>query len=137
MSPWQDQTGPPHFHSSTIAGSAARMRARSFASISPRQSPSSLIRWSMSLDAAAPLGAALFLAAAMADRSARRARTTPLGEVREDEHVESAEGQQGEREEGSVGDVGRRGPPMPMKTKLAMTVRTKRIETQRWACRIR
>src|SRR5271167_3543601 len=48
MPPW-DQTGVPgdvaltHFNSSTISGSAAWMIARTFASVFPRQSPSSLI----------------------------------------------------------------------------------------------
>src|SRR6266850_5080952 len=41
--PW-DQTGVPiHFHSSTISGSASCMISRTFASVLPRQSPSSLI----------------------------------------------------------------------------------------------
>src|SRR4029453_72710 len=39
-----DHTGTPlHFHSSTTSGSACFMRFRTLASISPRQSPSSLI----------------------------------------------------------------------------------------------
>src|SRR5881398_470905 len=52
MPPW-DQTGVPgdvgltHFHSSTISGSALCMIARTFASVFPRQSPSSLIFASM------------------------------------------------------------------------------------------
>src|SRR5947208_15929018 len=56
MPPW-DQTGVPgdvalaHFHSSTISGSAACMISRTFASVFPRQSPSSLIFWSMNAGA--------------------------------------------------------------------------------------
>src|SRR5262245_52523037 len=52
-----DQTGVPgfvgftHFHSSTISGSAAWMIPRTFASIFPRQSPSSLILWSINAEA--------------------------------------------------------------------------------------
>src|ERR1700746_899763 len=48
MPPWE-KTGVPgdvaltHFHSSTISGSASWMMSRTFASIFPRQSPSSLI----------------------------------------------------------------------------------------------
>src|SRR6266850_694330 len=49
--PW-DQTGVPiHFHSSTISGSASCMISRTFASVFPRQSPSSLILSSISADA--------------------------------------------------------------------------------------
>src|SRR5215471_12217749 len=56
MPPW-DQTGVrgdvalAHFHSSTISGSALGMMSRTFASIFPRQSPSSLIFWSMNAEA--------------------------------------------------------------------------------------
>src|SRR5215216_699088 len=52
-----DQTGVPgdvafcHFHSSTISGSALWMISRTFASIFPRQSPSSLIFWSIDAEA--------------------------------------------------------------------------------------
>src|SRR3954469_25263055 len=46
-----DHTGTPlHFHSSTTSGSASFTRARSRLSISPRQSPSSLIFASMSFE---------------------------------------------------------------------------------------
>src|SRR5207253_8148482 len=51
MPPW-DQTGVPiHFHSSRISGSASCMISRTFASIFPRQSPSSLIFSSMNAEA--------------------------------------------------------------------------------------
>src|SRR3954454_24076197 len=51
MPPW-DHTGVPlHFHSSRIPGSAACMISRTFASIFPRQSPSSLILSSISAEA--------------------------------------------------------------------------------------
>src|SRR6266852_4188546 len=56
MPPWE-KTGVPgdvaftHFHSSTISGSASCMIARTFASVFPRQSPSSLIFWSIDAEA--------------------------------------------------------------------------------------
>src|SRR4051794_27681114 len=51
MPPW-DQTGVPlHFHSSTISGSASWMSSRTFASVFPRQSPSSLILSSINAEA--------------------------------------------------------------------------------------
>ena len=47
-----DHTGVPiHFHSSTISGSAWCMISRTFASVFPRQSPSSAILFRMSSDA--------------------------------------------------------------------------------------
>src|SRR5262245_23022679 len=46
-----DQTGIPHFHSSTISGSASWMSLRTFASIIPRQSPSSRILSSINAEA--------------------------------------------------------------------------------------
>src|SRR5215469_2702771 len=49
--PSWDQTGIPHFHSSTISGSALCMISRTFASIFPRQSPSSLILSSINAEA--------------------------------------------------------------------------------------
>src|SRR6185312_9656358 len=52
MIPACDHTGTfPHFHSSTTSGSASLMIARTRASVSPRQSLSSLILASMSCDA--------------------------------------------------------------------------------------
>src|SRR5213594_3441850 len=51
MPPW-DQTGVPlHFHSSTISGSALCTISRTFASVFPRQSPSSLIFLSIDVEA--------------------------------------------------------------------------------------
>src|SRR5213083_1069205 len=56
MPPW-DQTGVPgdvgliHFHSSTISGSASCTISRTFASVFPRQSPSSLIFSSINAEA--------------------------------------------------------------------------------------
>src|SRR5712664_602616 len=51
MPPW-DQTGVPiHFHSSRISGSATCTISRTFASVFPRQSPSSLILASMIAEA--------------------------------------------------------------------------------------
>src|SRR3989440_8886835 len=43
MPPWDQMGVPIHFHSSTISGSASCMIARTFASVFPRQTPSSLI----------------------------------------------------------------------------------------------
>src|SRR5688500_4431052 len=51
-----DQTGTPrHFHSSTTSGSACLMRARTRASVLPRQSSSSLMRASISLEGSCPV----------------------------------------------------------------------------------
>src|SRR5262245_63710201 len=55
MIPACDHTGTPlHFHSSTTSGSACLMRLRTRASISPRQSLSSLILASMSREGEIP-----------------------------------------------------------------------------------
>src|SRR3954449_6338509 len=59
MPPLRAQTGTPgfvgltHFHSSTISGSALRMTSRTWLKVLPRQSPSSLIFWSIRSDALA------------------------------------------------------------------------------------
>src|ERR1700737_2483865 len=51
MMPSCDHTGTPlHFHSSTTSGSASLTKVRSRLSILPRQSPSSLILASISLE---------------------------------------------------------------------------------------
>src|SRR6516165_6872823 len=51
-----DHTGTPlHFHSSTASGSASLMRLRTRASVSPRQSLSSLILASISREGEAPV----------------------------------------------------------------------------------
>src|SRR6185503_10979575 len=57
--PW-DQVGVSHFHSSTISGSAACTILRTFASVFPRQSPSSLIFSSIRAEADSA-GMALFM----------------------------------------------------------------------------
>ena len=49
--PWEKTGVPIHFHSSTISGSALLMISRTFASVLPRQSPSSLIFASISAEA--------------------------------------------------------------------------------------
>src|SRR5258708_2149979 len=55
MIPACDHTGTPrHFHSSTTSGSACLMRSRTRASVSPRQSPSSLILASISREGESP-----------------------------------------------------------------------------------
>src|SRR3954452_15801971 len=57
MMPSCDQTGVPglvgltHFHSSTTSGSASLMSRRTLLRVSPRQPPSSAIRFEMSVDA--------------------------------------------------------------------------------------
>src|SRR5689334_10860360 len=59
-----DHTGTPrHFHSSTTSGSACLISARTRASISPRQSLSSLIRASIKREGDAVLVAAVFFTA--------------------------------------------------------------------------
>src|SRR5579862_9192164 len=65
MMPSCSHTGTPrHFHSSTTPGQASLMRLRTRASVSPRQSPSSLIRASISRDGEVPAFA--FVAALLA-----------------------------------------------------------------------
>src|SRR3954468_11963414 len=55
MIPACDHTGTPlHFHSSTTSGSACLMRVRPRASVSPRQSPSSLTLASISSEGESP-----------------------------------------------------------------------------------
>jgi hypothetical protein len=51
MMPSCDQTGLPHFHSSTTSGFAALMSVRILLRVSPRQSPSSAVLFEMSSDA--------------------------------------------------------------------------------------
>ncbi len=51
MPAWEKMGVPIHFHSSTISGSASWMILRTFASIFPRQSPSSLILSSIKAEA--------------------------------------------------------------------------------------
>src|SRR6202163_4654853 len=56
-----DHTGTPlHFHSSTTSGSACLMRARTWESVLPLQSSSSLILASISREGDSPLVVALF-----------------------------------------------------------------------------
>src|SRR5215471_14834277 len=58
--PW-DQTGVPiHFHSSTTSGSASFTSRRTLRSVSPRQSPSSLILSSILAEAGSPPPVLLF-----------------------------------------------------------------------------
>src|SRR6478672_629350 len=54
MPAWSHTGTPRHFHVSTTAGQACLMRARTRASVSPRQSPSSLILASISRGGEAP-----------------------------------------------------------------------------------
>src|SRR5215471_19650831 len=62
ISPSCDHTGTSHFHSSTTSGSACRIKARIRESVSPRQSPSSLIRPSIIRDGDSPFPDPLLLA---------------------------------------------------------------------------
>src|SRR5580692_10437746 len=61
MIPSCDQTGTPrHFHSSTTSGSACLMSARTWESVLPLQSSSSLILASISREGDSPLVVVLF-----------------------------------------------------------------------------
>src|SRR5215471_4787132 len=51
MPPWEKMGVPLHFHSSMISGSASCTISRTFASVFPRQSPSSLILSSINAEA--------------------------------------------------------------------------------------
>src|SRR5215813_4708260 len=51
MPPWDQMGVPIHFHSSTISGSALCIMSRTFASVFPRQSPSSMIFSSINAEA--------------------------------------------------------------------------------------
>src|SRR6266850_2874162 len=70
--PW-DQTGVPiHFHSSRISGSASCMISRTFASVFPRQSPSSLILSSINAEAdSTGTGLFMYTSNSRTDRSRR------------------------------------------------------------------
>src|SRR5579884_3060243 len=73
MIPSCSHTGTPrHFHSSTTSGSAFLISARTAASVSPRQSPSSLIRPSISRAG----DSALFTVSAISPRLRRRGETS-------------------------------------------------------------
>src|SRR5688572_6594279 len=75
-----DQTGLFHFHSSVISGSASRISDRMRARVAPRHPSRSLIRWSMSGEAGAPVaspfGGDLDL---VVDLRALLARDVPFG----------------------------------------------------------
>src|SRR4029078_13056419 len=65
INPSCDHTGTPlHFHSSTTSGSASLIREPNRPSISPRQSPSSLILASISCEGDLAFGDALFFTTA-------------------------------------------------------------------------
>src|SRR5215218_8421845 len=66
MIPLCSHTGTPrHFHSSVTSGTACLISERTCASVLPRQSPSSLIRPSISLDGDWSLAAAVFFVVAL------------------------------------------------------------------------
>src|ERR1700678_3011620 len=104
MPPWEKTGTPLHFHSSTISGSAWCMIWRTFASIFPRQSPSSLIFSSMNVEAdsiatclsctaptLAPTLAALSTTRNVAAHSAGAPPAAPLGGIRHHEQVQTGE----------------------------------------------
>src|SRR5574338_52454 len=86
MMPACSHTGTPrHFHSSMTSGTASWMSFRMRLSVSPRQSPSSAMRWSINLDADGPGGDADFfigsfraLRYALCAVQAKRTETRPL-----------------------------------------------------------
>src|ERR1041385_8472520 len=80
INPSCDHTGTPrHFHSSTTSGSASLVNARIRPSILPRQSPSSLIRASISCDGDLPFcGSFLFMPFFLAGPEASFARAWGL-----------------------------------------------------------
>src|SRR6266487_2801859 len=76
MIPSRDHTGVPlHFRSSTTSGSACLMRVRSRESVSPRQSPSSLILASINSDGDPGFCGALFFTTSLSHHSSVLART--------------------------------------------------------------
>src|SRR6266508_171551 len=87
MIPSGDHTGVPlHFHSSTTSGSASLMRVRSRESVSPRQSPSSLILASINSDGDPGFSGALFFTTSLSyhidfkDAPALDSRSARIGE---------------------------------------------------------
>src|SRR5205809_2922500 len=127
MIPACDHTGTPlHFHSSTTSGSACLMRIRTRASVSPRQSPSSLILASISREGESPpcpsfeplfLFFMVVVAFFMISRWPLRSLLSdgasppaPLGGIRQHEQVQTGQQQQGEREQRRVRHPGRRRP---------------------------
>src|SRR5436309_8903876 len=117
LSPLGDQTGVPlHFHSSATSGSACLMSIRTRASVSPRQSPSSLILASISREAESPplpsfeplfLFFMVVVASLLSDGASPAA---PPGGIRQHEQVQTGQQQQGEREQRRVRHPGRRRP---------------------------
>src|SRR5262245_794640 len=98
MIPSCDQTGVAHFHSSTTSASASLIKPRSRESISPRQSRSSAILSSMSLEGDSELFDALLFISSPA---------APLDGVRQHEQVEPGEHEEGKRKQRRIGDPGR------------------------------
>src|SRR5262245_26560715 len=81
MMPSCDHTGIPHFHSSTTSGSALQMISRTFASVLPRQSPSSSIRSSISADADPVVPADFFMTPPLESNSSSLRRSAiPTGD---------------------------------------------------------
>src|SRR6266545_4291422 len=105
MMPSCDQTGVPglvgltHFHSSTTSGSAFLMSVRILLRVSPRQSPSSVIRFEMSSDAdPAWLASDFFMSSSYrGDPRGFRSLAAPLGGIRQREQIQTAEQEHRER----------------------------------------
>src|SRR5437588_8521217 len=87
MIPSCDQTGTLHFHSSTTAGSACLISARTRASVSPRQSPSSSILASIMSEGDLPFGIGTFFMSLGLDVGDLRLLAVGL-ELRLDEFLE-------------------------------------------------
>src|SRR6266516_6491389 len=89
MIPACDHTGVPlHFHSSTTSGSACLMRVRSRESVSPRQSPSSLILASINSDGDPGFCGALFFTTSLSyhiDLQGRASFGLQVGPIGEDD----------------------------------------------------
>src|SRR3569832_2807699 len=99
--PLRYQTGTPrHFHSSTISGSACLIRPRSRASNSPRQSPRSRMRWSISSDG---LGAVSLI---MSPSPVSRPAGAAPPDIGQREQIEARHQQQDERHQRQQADPG-------------------------------
>src|SRR6516225_2235472 len=106
MMPACSHTGTPrHFHCSTTSGTACLMIARTRASVSPRQSPSSLILPSISREGESPAFsvAAVFLAAIvaffMSKLRSHTQPTPPFGGIWQHEHIQAGEQQKDQRKQ--------------------------------------
>src|SRR6266581_8290779 len=107
MIPACSHTGTPlHFHSSITSGSACLMSVRTRASVSPRQSPSSLILASISREGESPpfpsfepLFFTIVVAFFMVAVAPLTSLMAPSGGIGQQEQVQAGEQQQDEREQ--------------------------------------